>query len=642
MKRSTLCAVVFAALCFLAWPQTTQAQYYCGGGTAYGISIITYDDQTHGVYAYSGTELDYCAGVYYDPYVEGYLYEGRLTEFLSDAVDSDYGYGYADIYPAEAFTGVRAKPSTRYIIKSYHYVVAYYNQYGCFSPGCGYYWYDPWGYYFSGGDYGGGYNFWGYYNPGYYTRQYYYLGSTMIDITTPYFCTGTSNPDSFSLFFNAAGNVSTCPLPPSAADLNVSGPPGVVLAMGSAQPGGLPFVNTVQLRAEGTPGGGTYTWSTASQKVELVSGANSAVVTVKAKAKSDRADDVRINILYVTPGGTRIEGYWDLTVHQPTRMDFYAVVENSNKADASCSDPNSRNYLANSSGWEKQVVWKVMDHLGNQIKGPRLPITSTTNPYPGQNAGKFKGILATDKEQTSRDGFWTHHYHWCSTKCGRGETDVVRTFQRYVVNGFTMPDIDVTFECRQISVQGDGTRPGAGAPVRKTVGLFTQYFWLASLAVDTTDSERQYWTDRITNAQAQGQPQLLAEARTFGRALFQSAEYAALNRTDEDFVSDLYWSYLQRAPDESGYNFWLSVLRDDNARGINGREHLIQGFEHSDEFRVLLESLEAGSQTVSCDTVQEQNCYNQGGWWDSTNCSCTIIEEPPPDPCYYQYGYSCY
>lgn len=642
MKVSTLCAVVFAALCFLAWPQATQAQYYCGGGTAYGISIIAYDDPTHGVYAYSGTELDYCAGVYYDPYVEGYLYEGGLTEFLGDAVDSDYGYGYADIYPAEAYTGVAAKPNTRYIIKTYHYVVAYYNQYACFSPGCGYYWYDPWGYNFSGGDYGGGYNFWGYYNPGYYTRQYYYLGSTMVDINTPYFCTGGSTIDSFSLFFNSAGNVSSCPLPPSPADLNVSGPPGVVLAMGSAQPGGLPFVNTIQLRATGTPGGGSYTWSTTSQKVELVSGQNSSVVTVKAKEKSASKDDVRISIRYVTPGGSPVEGYWDLTVHQPTRMEYYAVVEGSNKECAGCKDPNSREYLANSSGWEKQVVWKVIDHLGNQLKGPRLPITSTTNIYPGQTAEKFKGILPTDKEQTSGAGFWTHRYHWCSTKCGRNETDVVRAFQRYIVNGFTMPDLNVTFECRKISVQGEPGGPSAPAPGGRTIGQFTQNVWLAALNVDTTDSERQYWTDRLTNAQTQGQPQLLAESRLFGRALFQSAAYAALNRSDEDFVSDLYWGYLQRAPDESGYNFWLSVLRNDNAQGINGREHLLQAFELSDEYRILVESLVAGSQTPSCNTFEEQNCYIQGGSWDSTNCFCTIIQPPPPDPCYYQYGYYCY
>jgi len=33
----------------------------------------------------------------------------------------------------------------------------------------------------------------------------------------------------------------------------------------------------------------------------------------------------------------------------------------------------------------------------------------------------------------------------------------------------------------------------------------------------------------------------------------------------------------------------------------------------------------------ACDPVQEQNCWNQGGSWDSFNCFCNY--EPPPDPC---------
>jgi hypothetical protein len=639
--------MLFVALCVFAWPQQAQAQYYCGGGTAYGISIITYDNTTHGVYAYSGTELDYCAGVYYDPYVEGYLYEGRLTEFLGDAVDSDYGYGYANVYPAEAFTSAHAKPSTRYIIKTYHYVVGYYYQYACYSAGCGNYWYDPWGYSFAGGDYGGGYNFWGYYNPGYYTRQYYYLGSTMTDLTTPYFCTGGNNGQSLGLFFSETGEVSSCPFPPSVASLNISGRPAVALSQGTAKPGGLPYVNTIKLTATATPSGGTYSWSSSSSKVELIAGANSPVVTVKAKTRSDATNDVTITVTYTPPGRSAITGTWPLTVQQPSYMQFESVVPGSNMVDEACADPKSREYIAGSTGWEKKVRWRVMSHLNTQMMADELPLTSTTNAYPGQNAGKFKGVLPSDKAVITNDGFWTHRYHWCSTRCGRGVFDAVRAFQRYVINGFTMPDIqNITFECNKIVVPGDGTSPSKPpAPRRRTAAQFAQDSWLAVLAVDTTDSERQYWTDRLNAAQAQGQAQLLDEARAFMRSLFLSQDYLNLNRSDEDYVDDLYWGYLHRGPDENGYNSWLSVLRSDNAQGINGREHLLQGFEYSQEFMNLIYSMEAPDPPApSCDPVQEQNCYNQGGSWDPDSCFCTIIYEPPPDPCggYGGYGYYCY
>lgn len=632
MKTSTLCALAFFALCCLAWPQQAQAQY-CGGGVAYGTSIITYDNNSTNVYAYSATELDYCAGIYYDPYVEGYLYEGRLTEFLRDAVDSDYGSGYADIFPAEAFTSASAKPVTRYIIKTYHYVIAYYNQYSCFSSGCGYYWYDPWGYSFAGGDYGGGYSFWGYYNPGYYYRQYYYLGSTSVDLYTPYFCPGSSN-DTGTRYFAPGGPTegSFCELPPQQEySVSIRGRKGVAVAQGTAPAGGLPHVNTMNLTATGKPEGGTYRWSTTSTRIRLIN-PNSAVVTVQAVSKSAAKDDVKVSLVYTAPGGVEVPAEWSLTVQQPTFMKFDAITLN--RANPECS--------GGSSGWEKNVRWRVMDHLSpaNPMDAGELPLTSTTNPYAGQGAGTFTGVLPTDRNAITNNGFWTHHYHWCSTRCGRGLADTVRAYQRYKVNGFTLPDIQVTFECRKITVQGDGTDQTPLRPRRRTVAQFAQDVWLGAFDRDTTDAERQQWTDRLTTAQAQGQSQLLSEARIFIREMFHSAEYINRARSDEDYLSDLYWTYLQRAPDEGGYNFWLGVLRDQNAQGMNGRENMLSAFDQSTEFANLINSLEAPAPPEpTCDPVQEQDCYYQGGTWDAGSCFCTL--PPPYDPCWNGSYYTC-
>lgn len=114
--------------------------------------------------------------------------------------------------------------------------------------------------------------------------------------------------------------------------------------------------------------------------------------------------------------------------------------------------------------------------------------------------------------------------------------------------------------------------------------------------------------------------------------MFQSTEYINLNRSDEDFVADLYYAYLQRAPDSDGYNFWLGVLRSDNAQGLNGREHLIQGFEWSGDFMNLVYSLEVAPPPNTCDAALEQDCYNNGGSWNTNTCSCEYYD-PPPDPC---------
>jgi hypothetical protein len=119
------------------------------------------------------------------------------------------------------------------------------------------------------------------------------------------------------------------------------------------------------------------------------------------------------------------------------------------------------------------------------------------------------------------------------------------------------------------------------------------YFWLGTVDSIAAEADYQAWTVSLNNAQAQGLPAMLTQARSLGRYLFYSSEYLSLNRTNEEFVADLYHAYLQRDPDTGGYNFWLSVLQNDNAQGLNGKEHLIQAFELSSEFSDLVSSLEA-------------------------------------------------
>lgn len=61
----------------------------------------------------------------------------------------------------------------------------------------------------------------------------------------------------------------------------------------------------------------------------------------------------------------------------------------------------------------------------------------------------------------------------------------------------------------------------------------------------------------INTASAQGRGQVIAAATTMASSLFQSAEYTARNRSDHDYVYDLYWAYLQADPAQSGYDYWI-------------------------------------------------------------------------------------
>jgi hypothetical protein len=50
------------------------------------------------------------------------------------------------------------------------------------------------------------------------------------------------------------------------------------------------------------------------------------------------------------------------------------------------------------------------------------------------------------------------------------------------------------------------------------------------------------------------------QSRTFGLPLYPDPNLPSEHYNDDDFVSLEYWIYLQRAPDTSGYNFWLGNL----------------------------------------------------------------------------------
>ncbi|HYN85409.1 MAG TPA: hypothetical protein VER32_09160 [Pyrinomonadaceae bacterium] len=184
MRRSTLCAMALAALCLFLWPQEARAQY------AYGISAIEYDSNTKEVFGYSATEVDYSAGFYYDPYVEGFMY-GPFG-----LIDYGSSRGYESYFPAQVFTYTfNALPNSEYDVISDHYVIrwfsvdiiiydddCYYYFMGCY----GYNWYDPYGFSFLPGGNFGPYNyFWGWNYYGYVPEWTTYVGTTAVGIFTP-------------------------------------------------------------------------------------------------------------------------------------------------------------------------------------------------------------------------------------------------------------------------------------------------------------------------------------------------------------------------------------------------------------------------------------------------------------------------
>lgn len=71
-------------------------------------------------------------------------------------------------------------------------------------------------------------------------------------------------------------------------------------------------------------------------------------------------------------------------------------------------------------------------------------------------------------------------------------------------------------------------------------------------------AELRDWSNRLV--QGQGDAQLLSEPQAPGTQVFNSAQYAARNRADGEYVRDLYGGYPQRELDSPGLAYWTNQI----------------------------------------------------------------------------------
>ena len=132
MNKKILTASLFLLFCFALSGSQVRGQ------AVWGVSIIAWDDPDTQVAGLSGTYLDYYAGYYYDPWVNGCLYSTNDPEHC---YSQGQVTGYANSVPAEvyhpAINTVRTRTYCTYSdhrVWSYYYVAQYGN------------WWDAWGF----------------------------------------------------------------------------------------------------------------------------------------------------------------------------------------------------------------------------------------------------------------------------------------------------------------------------------------------------------------------------------------------------------------------------------------------------------------------------------------------------------------
>jgi RHS repeat-associated protein len=152
-----------------------------------------------------------------------------------------------------------------------------------------------------------------------------------------------------------------------------------------------------------------------------------------------------------------------------------------------------------------------------------------------------------------------------------------------------------------------------------TAEQYVRNFYQYGLNRQPNATELQNWLSTLQSAYAQGQSQFLTAMQSLGAAIFTSQEYANRQRSDHEYVWDLYKTYLFREPESSGWQFWENIV------STHGRTHVRSGFEWSTEFNVKVSGISPysppGGATVAPDGLKDlafevtSNRIANAGWY---------------------------
>ncbi len=99
-------------------------------------------------------------------------------------------------------------------------------------------------------------------------------------------------------------------------------------------------------------------------------------------------------------------------------------------------------------------------------------------------------------------------------------------------------------------------------PAPVTANYFVEMVWWTVLDRESSQIEWENWHRQLVEAKAQGTPQLLEKAKAFELELFSSSEYIARQRTDTEFIEDIFNSHLLREPTVAEKEYWLNYLQN--------------------------------------------------------------------------------
>ena len=108
------------------------------------------------------------------------------------------------------------------------------------------------------------------------------------------------------------------------------------------------------------------------------------------------------------------------------------------------------------------------------------------------------------------------------------------------------------------------------APSEQTYA-FVERMYTTAMNRESDKEGKIYWAKELANFRINGEQ--------VGVMFFLSDEMNGYNLSDEEYVTRLYKTFMDRDPETDGYNYWVGFLKEGNAR-----ESVVLGFTRSEEF----------------------------------------------------------
>ncbi|MEP7075505.1 MAG: hypothetical protein ABI878_06810 [Acidobacteriota bacterium] len=574
MKISLL-ITLFLAICVLSIAAAdAKAQ-----SIAYGISIVCADDVqcgdvgTHTVDGYSGTWLNYNAGLYYDPDVIGDIYR---TDNPETSLSNGRSIGYSDIIPAEVYLGTSNYVEGKtYCTFSQHAVWSYFYY---ASSGL---WFDP-----------GRYDLIGNGNPPwpglpfiyyYVIPRRHFLGTTQACITIPLSPTPTPTP---------TPTPSPTPCDPallaSCTDSTVS----IYLSPTALKPSGTAGgTNTARVSVCITPAAANQdaSFQLVRRPTSLNSGGH-----IEVKHTGQRP----LGKLAKASGKTGSDGCFT-TTYSPSHISGIAGVNGTITgtavgADVGIAVPGFFTLLP---GQNYNLVGTTLSHPSNHWGTPgtvdSLPLIADdykalfygSNPIPTQDKISFNDMALEWGGKFDLGEKWSnaghHDEHDEGINCDVRSANVPNTRWNDLRNIFNARGFGIHDETQTnaphwhlrfgvptndfASVIVNGIEQNANSFVEVNTGPVTPGYlleqaWSATFDRETTQDEWENWHSQLVDAKTQGQSPFLNKVNALEHILFSESEYLARHRTDEEFVGDVFASHLLREITQQEQTYWVNYL----------------------------------------------------------------------------------